>query len=169
MSESPDHTNFDPALSDVSEISSEELQGVAERLKLALEELFAAKVEAEHLGATESLPIDVKSSITTAQTECDAGLAQQSQIPDRRLYVPHAHNWRAGIQTGEREYCCIRQPGQDWFHLLVNGEIYLQFGNDKMCLNCAFRQGNVTDDRLYWQTRGRGVGNPKDQIPMSKE
>ena len=152
MSDSSDPTNFDPDHNAASDISSEELQGVAERLKLALEELFAAKVEAEQLSATDSMPSDMQSSLATAQTECAASLTQPPLAHDRRLYVPHSQNWRAGIQTGEREYCCIRQPGQDWFHLLVNGEIYLQFGTDKMCLNCAFRHGNITDDRLYWQT-----------------
>ncbi len=155
MSDSSDPTIFDPDHGEAADVSSEELHGIAERLKSALEELFAAKAEAEHLGATDSLPDDVQSSLDTARTECDASLTKPPLAQDRRLYVPHSQSWHAGIQSGVREYCCIRQPGEDWFHLLVNGEIYLQFGSDKMCLNCAFRQGNITDDRLYWQTGSR--------------
>jgi hypothetical protein len=69
--------------------------------------------------------------------------------------VPHSQSWQARIQTGVREYCSLRQPGEDWFHLLVDGEIYLQFGTEKMCLNCALRQGYITEDRLFWQTGHR--------------
>ncbi|MCX7419181.1 MAG: hypothetical protein NT013_06545 [Planctomycetia bacterium] len=158
MSDSSDPTNFDADHNEASNISSEELQGIAERLKSALEELFAAKAVAEHLSATDSLPDEAQSSLGTARTESDTNLSKPPLAQDRRLYVPHSQNWQAGIQTGAREYCCIRQPGQDWFHLLVNGEIYLQFGTDKMCLNCAFQQRKITDDRLYWQTSGRRNG-----------
>ena len=74
---------------------------------------------------------------------------------DLRLYVPFPKNWEPHIMdNGPREYCHYREPGIDYFHLLLPGEIYLQYGTVKYCLNCAYRYARITDDRLYWQ---RGV------------
>ena len=135
--------------------SAEDLPGIAERLKHALEELFAVKAEAEQVQASASLPEDVQSSLTLAKAVCEESSSVQPHAQDRRLYVPHSQGWQAGIQAGARVYCSIRQPGEDWFHLLVDGEIYLHLGSDKLCLNCALRQGYITADRLYWQTGHR--------------
>ncbi len=71
---------------------------------------------------------------------------------DQRLYLPNAEGWEARIKLGwEKEYCYAKRPGEDFFHLLISGEIYLQRGNEKFCLDCAYRQGILTADRLYWQ------------------
>jgi hypothetical protein len=37
----------------------------------------------------------------------------------------------------------------------------LQYGSQKMCLSCAYRQGFITDDRLFWQSGGRRAVPPK--------
>ena len=140
---------------DLPDDSPESLRGIAERLKHALEELFAVKAEAEEMNAADTLPDDAQSSLAAARAECNEGSDVRQNSQDRRLYVPHSESWQAGIQSGAREYCSVRQPGEDWFHLLINGEIYLQFGSDKMCLNCAMRQGHITEERLFWQTGQR--------------
>lgn len=76
---------------------------------------------------------------------------------DHRLYVPDSADWEARVKQGwEKAYCYLQNPGEDHFHLLLNGEVYLQRGDEKLCLNCAIRQGVVTTDRLYWQRRKRG-------------
>ncbi|MCA9054607.1 MAG: hypothetical protein KDA75_12270 [Planctomycetaceae bacterium] len=73
---------------------------------------------------------------------------------DRRLYVPDHERYRVRIMTGaERSYCYQRTPGQDYYHLIVPGEIYLDGGEEKLCLNCALRRGVTTIDRLFWQKR----------------
>ena len=75
---------------------------------------------------------------------------------DQRLYVPEHEAWEARLKRSwENEYCYAANPGEDYFHLLLNGEIYLQHGDEKYCLNCALRRGILTGDRLYWQ-RYRG-------------
>lgn len=80
---------------------------------------------------------------------------------DLRLYVPHATGWEARIMdSSTREYCHSKSPGQDYFHLLLPGEIYLQYGNVKYCLNCAYRFTRITEDRLYWQRGVRQRLNP---------
>lgn len=75
---------------------------------------------------------------------------------DARLYVPHNDGWGAAVKSNStKEYCYVKSPGDEAFHLLVSGEIYLVKGNEKVCLECALRQGLITHDRLHWQHRTR--------------
>lgn len=81
---------------------------------------------------------------------------------DRRLYVPYPDGWTVHIKTdGFREYCHFKAPGEDYFHLLLQGEIHLQYNDAKFCLNCASRYAHVTDDRLFWQN---GVRRHRDPL-----
>ncbi|MDB5334535.1 MAG: hypothetical protein JWN70_154 [Planctomycetaceae bacterium] len=76
---------------------------------------------------------------------------------DHRLYVPKPAGWEAAIkQTWEQEYCYSKNPGEDWFHLLANGELYIQRGTEKFCLSCALRLKILTRNRLFWQKGSRG-------------
>jgi hypothetical protein len=71
---------------------------------------------------------------------------------DMRLYAPNHEGWEAHVKQGwDKQYCYYKQPGEDHFHLLVAGELYLQHGDEKVCLSCALRNGILTMDRLYWQ------------------
>lgn len=71
---------------------------------------------------------------------------------DRRLYVARRDGWQAKIKTGwDKAYCYAKSPGEEGFHQLVAGEIYLQRDDEKYCLNCARRLEIVTGNRLYWQ------------------
>lgn len=80
----------------------------------------------------------------------------QLPIPeeDGRVYVPEADNWEARIKLGsDKIYCYQKRSGENYFHLIVAGEVYLISGNEKLCLECALRRGVATRDRLYWQHR----------------
>lgn len=71
---------------------------------------------------------------------------------DARLYAPEAENWKAHILTSwDKFYCFAKNPGQDYYHQLMHGEIYVQKGDEIYCLNCALRDGILTRDRLFWQ------------------
>lgn len=73
---------------------------------------------------------------------------------DRRLYVPYAEGWKAVIKPGwDNEYCFSKNPGEDFFHQLMCGEIYVQRGDEKYCLSCAVKHRIITADRIYWQRR----------------
>ncbi|MFV0446154.1 MAG: hypothetical protein ACK5Q5_21465 [Planctomycetaceae bacterium] len=73
---------------------------------------------------------------------------------DLRLYLPEHDRFRVAIMSGvDREYCYQKSPGQDFYHLIVPGEIYVDSGDEKFCFNCALRRGIVTPDRLFWQKR----------------
>jgi hypothetical protein len=79
---------------------------------------------------------------------------------DQRLYVPKHSGWVAVIkQSWEQEHCYAKNPGEDWFHLLANGEIYIQRGAEKYCLTCALRNKVLTRNRLFWQ---KGTKEPED-------
>lgn len=83
-----------------------------------------------------------------------------SESRDYRLYLPKHSGWEAVIkQNWEREHCYVKNPGEEWFHLLANGEIYVQRGSEKYCLTCALRLKILTRNRLFWQ---KGIRGPED-------
>ena len=68
------------------------------------------------------------------------------------MYVPAALDWHAVVKRDfTKQYCHLKAPGEPYHHLLVGGELYLDNGESKLCLNCAVRSGVVTLDRAYWQ------------------
>lgn len=76
------------------------------------------------------------------------------EVPDTRLYVPDNEEWDVRIKRdSERIYCYSKQPGQDWFHLILSGEIYVARQHERYCLRCALRLNFLTQDRLFWQHR----------------
>ena len=75
--------------------------------------------------------------------------------PDARVYVPDFAGCTAGIKSDwSKEYCFLQNPGEDFYHLLVSGELFVQRGTEKYCLSCALRHGVATRERLYWQKGG---------------
>jgi hypothetical protein len=80
---------------------------------------------------------------------------------DHRLYVPLPEGWRAQIKQGwDKLYCFRKNPGEDYYHLILNGEIYVESADESLCLTCALRSGLVTRDRLYWQHGARPAPPP---------
>ena len=118
----------------------DELSGIAQRLQAAINELLVAKEDADEPSASATLSEEGERDSTATETQID-----------RRLYFPDSEGWELRVKSGPREYCSHRNPGEEWFHLLLDGELLLQFGEEKVCLNCAFRNGLLTDDRLFWQ------------------
>ncbi len=103
----------------------------------------AATVDAAAVESAVSLPVN------------EGGIdANGDPIFDTRLYVPDNEDWDVHIKRdSDRLYCYSKHPGQDWFHLLLNGEIYVSRQHEKYCLRCALRMGFLTEDRLFWQHR----------------
>lgn len=79
---------------------------------------------------------------------------QPDDVPDVRLYVTDPEDWQVHLkQDSEKVYCYQKNPGQNYFHLILKGEIYLTNNDEKLCLRCALRRGVLTQDRLFWQHR----------------
>jgi hypothetical protein len=63
-----------------------------------------------------------------------------------RLFL-HEPGWRIAQKFGsEKEYCYMTAPGQDYYHRLLDGEVYLFHGDEKLCLRCAARRGLLSFD-----------------------
>jgi hypothetical protein len=61
----------------------------------------------------------------------------------RRMFV-FERGWSVGMKTGShRELCHMMAPGQDFYHRLGDGEVYVQQNTEKLCLACAFRRGLI--------------------------
>ena len=117
------------------------------------QQMMPSETVAESLpNATDDIVDNTDNSDPTAnETENDS---TSDPIPDTRLYVPDNEDWDVHIKRdSERMYCYSKHPGQDWFHLLLNGEIYVTRQHEKYCLRCALRMGFLTEDRLFWQHR----------------
>ncbi len=132
-------SNSLPDDDDVPNDAPDELSGIALRLQAAINEALLAKEDS-----------DGPSASAQHSEEVEPG-SSAGAVVDRRLYFPDSEGWEFRVKSGSREYCSHRNPGEDWFHLLLDGELFLQFGEEKVCLNCAVRSGLLTDDRLYWQ------------------
>ena len=98
---------------------------------------------------SESPPSEIVPNIF----ESDADRANDP-VPDTRLYVPDHEDWDVRIKRdSERIYCYSKHPGEDWFHLILSGEIYVTRQHERYCLRCALRMNFLTQDRLFWQHR----------------
>ena len=53
--------------------------------------------------------------------------------------------WRVGVKTGStRELCYMMTPGQDYYHRLLDGEIFLVRDGERLCFSCASRRGLIS-------------------------
>lgn len=74
---------------------------------------------------------------------------------DIRVYLAQPDGWSAHVkQTGDREYCFQKNPGEVFFHLIMYGEIYVKRDEESYCLKCALSRGILSHDRLNWQKAG---------------
>jgi len=55
--------------------------------------------------------------------------------------------WRVGQKLGsDREFCHQYAPGEQVYHRLSDGEIYVYCKDEKLCLPCADRRGLLADE-----------------------
>jgi ATP-dependent Clp protease ATP-binding subunit ClpA len=116
-----------------------------------LSEAAKKPVNGSHEGLIETL-IDFESGLTYLERRDDA-----------RVYIPRSDVWQAHVKRGgDKLYCYLKLPGDEAFHMILNGEIFLQRGDEKYCLDCALRHGFATRDRLHWQRvkREKQPGEP---------
>jgi len=67
-------------------------------------------------------------------------------IPRSRMYLAEP-GWRIGVKVGsDREFCYNRAPGQDFYHRLLDGEVFLQRAEEKLCVACASRRGLIATE-----------------------
>ena len=93
--------------------------------------------------------------------------------PPRRVFL-HEPGWRVVLKVGSiREFCYQMEPGQEYYHRLLDGEIYIYHGDEKLCLACAQRRGLLSyqaktlKDGLYPLDRNVDPANITDPIALA--
>jgi hypothetical protein len=62
--------------------------------------------------------------------------------PDPRRLFLYDKEWRIAVKLdSHREFCYMMAPGEDHYHRLREGEIYLAREDEKLCLACGERRG----------------------------
>jgi hypothetical protein len=68
----------------------------------------------------------------------------EAAAPARRLFLSE-RAWKVCVKTdSDRDFCHAIAPGQNFYHRLLNGEIYVIHDEEKLCLDCATRRGLIT-------------------------
>ncbi len=75
--------------------------------------------------------------------------------------------WRVGVKTGStRELCYMMAPGQDYYHRLLDGEVFLVRDAERLCLSCAARRGLINFEPKRLRDTLISVPADLDAIPL---
>ncbi len=80
----------------------------------------------------------------------------------RRVFLREP-GWNVGLKVGsEKVFCYLMTPGEDFHHRLMDGEIFVFHGEEKLCLPCAERRGLIVFEprALRQQMAGIDVVTP---------
>jgi hypothetical protein len=67
-------------------------------------------------------------------------------VPPRRMFLAEP-GWRIGVKSGsDREFCYMRAPGQDFYHRLLDSEVFVYRDDERLCLACAARRGLLVNE-----------------------
>jgi hypothetical protein len=123
------------------------------------DDLLAEPVEGGSIPLAEG-PFEEPGADESASTSPISTRPGDDSLDDVRIYFKYAEGWSAHIKRDwMKEYCYSQNPGEDFYHVLVGGEVYVQRGTEKFCITCALRHGYVTRDRMHWQ---RGGARPSE-------
>jgi hypothetical protein len=86
--------------------------------------------------------------------------------PPRRMFLFES-GWRVGFKTGSaREFCYMMNPGQDFYHRLLDGEIFLVRAEERLCLACASRRGLIAFEPKRLRESIVGVPADLEAVPL---
>jgi hypothetical protein len=84
---------------------------------------------------------------------------QEPSPAPHRLFL-FEQGWGVGLKVGsERVFCYMMAPGQDYYHRLLDGELYLFRGDERLCLACASRRGLLSFEP-------RGLREPMEPVDL---
>ncbi|MHB1560896.1 MAG: hypothetical protein ACYC61_25865, partial [Isosphaeraceae bacterium] len=73
----------------------------------------------------------------SAPQEVDETPDDREVAPLRRMYMAEP-GWQISVKSGyAKEFCYMMMPGQDFYHRLLDGEIFVHRHEEKLCLSCA--------------------------------
>ena len=97
--------------------------------------------------------------------EPDARDAQRPPLAQTRLFL-HEPGWRIALKVGsDRTFCYMTAPGQDYYHRLLDGELYVYQGDERLCLACAGRRGLFSTESRSLRDRGPVVAIEAPELP----
>ncbi|MDR3638119.1 MAG: hypothetical protein P4L84_30215 [Isosphaeraceae bacterium] len=80
--------------------------------------------------------------------------------------------WRIGHKVGStREFCYMMAPGQDFYHRLLDGEVFLFNNEERLCFACAQRRGLLSHaakglrEPLHTRDRINPEGTSEFEVP----
>ena len=74
-------------------------------------------------------------------TKSEGHLPAEGDANPRCLFLKEP-GWRVAEKTdSEKAYCYMMTPGQDYYHRLLEGEIFFYHGTERLCAACAERRG----------------------------
>src|SRR5277367_1479624 len=86
--------------------------------------------------------------------------------PPRRMFIYEA-GWRVGVKTGStRELCYMIAPGQDYYHRLLDGEVFLVRDDERLCLACASRRGLISFEAKQLREAIAALPADVDAMPL---
>ena len=100
-------------------------------------------------------------------TEEDPSPGQDDEIAiPKRMYLFET-GWRVGVKHGStREFCHMTAPGQDFYHRLLDGEIYLTRERERLCFSCASRRGLISYEPKRLRDSIASVPADLEAIPL---
>ncbi len=106
-------------------------------------------------------------TFTPGFTDQDPVPAQDDEIATpKRMYLFES-SWRVGIKRGStREFCHMTAPGQDFYHRLLDGEIYLTREGERLCFSCASRRGLISYEPRRLRDTIASVPADLEAIPL---
>lgn len=64
--------------------------------------------------------------------------------PALRLFL-YEPGWTVDLKVGsERVFCYMMAPGQNYYHRLLDGELYVRNHEERLCFACAERRGLIS-------------------------
>jgi hypothetical protein len=107
-------------------------------------------------------------SRSSSATELSATESTEDRptIPPFRMYLTEP-GWRIGVKSGSmREFCYMKAPGQDFYHRLLDSEVFLQRAEEKLCLACASRRGLLASEPKRLHEAIIPLPADKEAIPL---
>lgn len=67
----------------------------------------------------------------------------QAEVTLPRVFLREP-GWRVAVKAGsDRAFCYQIAPGQESYHRLADGEVFVVRGDERLCLPCAARRGLI--------------------------
>jgi hypothetical protein len=90
----------------------------------------------------------------------------ENLAPPHRMFLTE-RSWSIGIKSGShREFCYMMAPGQDFYHRLLDNEVFLVRGEERLCLACASRRGLLSLQAKRLRDSISSVPADLDAVPL---